>query len=198
MTGSDTNNRRMIQGVVVSLLIGVASSIAVAGSGHGKGKDRNVVAVADIYECGGQKWLGRAVLVEKRSDQGVMTVDISIKVDGLSKGMHGVHIHEKGTCEPCGAAGGHFDPGPQSNSNPDGNHPFHMGDLVNINVKRNGKGKLKTRTTRVTLSPGVLSVFDENGSAFIIHDREDTFCPDGPVAGCAGASRAACGIIEPM
>jgi Cu-Zn family superoxide dismutase len=57
---------------------------------------------------------------------------------------------------------------------------------------------MKTKTSRITLSPGPLSVFDADGSAFIIHDFEDTYCPEGVAAGCAGGSRAACGIIVPV
>jgi Cu-Zn family superoxide dismutase len=51
-------------------------------------------------------------------------------------------------------------------------------------------------TTRVTLSPGPLSLLDENGSAFIIHVDPDTYCPEGEKQGCAGGARAACGIIR--
>jgi len=118
------------------------------------------------------------------------------KVKGMTPGKHAVHIHETAACQPCSAAQGHFDPGPNSNSSPDGNHPFHMGDLINIKVKRNGTGVMRTKTSRVSLSAGPLSLFDADGSAFIIHDLEDTYCPDGEASGCAGGSRAACGIIE--
>src|SRR4029453_4756324 len=90
---------------------------------------------------------------------------------------------------------GHFDPGPSSNTSPDGNHPFHSGDLINIEIKSDGKGKIKHTSSRFTLSDGPLSVFDGDGSAVIVHASEDTFCPVGPVAGCAGGARAACGII---
>ncbi len=55
---------------------------------------------------------------------------------------------------------------------------------------------MKTVTSRVTLSEGPLSLFDEDGSAFIIHVDPDSYCPDGEEAGCAGGARAACGIIE--
>ena len=81
-------------------------------------------------------------------------------------------------------------------TNPDANHPFHLGDLINIDIK-NGRGKLMTETTRVTLSPGLLSLDDFDGSAFIIHINPDTYCPGhpNPDAGCAGGGRAACGII---
>ncbi len=139
---------------------------------------------------------GKATLVEKVSREGIKEVEVRIEVQGLKDGRHAVHIHEVGVCSPCGDARGHFDPGPNSNSNPDGNHPYHMGDLINIEVK-NGRGLLETVTTRVSLSPGPLSSFDQDGSAVIIHDNEDTYCPDGVTKGCAGGSRAACGIIQP-
>lgn len=154
-----------------------------------------------IYLCGeesGQS-VGTATLVEKISDEGVKQIDVNLTItSGLTVGKHGVHIHEAAVCTPCGDAKGHFDPGPESNSSPDGNHPFHAGDLNNISIKENGIGVLQTATTRITLSKGPLSVFDENGSAFIIHTNEDSYCPDGEVKGCAGGSRDACGIIYPL
>jgi len=145
-------------------------------------------------------------LHERASDEGVKEVDVTIQTlsihEGntvLSEGHHGVHIHEVGDCTAsCAAAGGHFDPGPNGNPSPDGNHPFHLGDLVNIEIGSNGRGSMRTTTSRVTLSPGPLSVFDANGSAFIIHVGADTYCPNGQVTGCAGGARAACGIIEQM
>jgi Cu-Zn family superoxide dismutase len=115
---------------------------------------------------------------------------------GLAPGLHALHIHETAQCDPCTAAGGHFDPGPNSNSSPDGNHPFHAGDLVNIRINDEGHGTLFTTTSRLTLSPGPLSVFDNDGSVVIIHVNPDTYCPDGPVAGCAGGTRAACGVLR--
>ena len=48
---------------------------------------------------------------------------MSIEDATLSEGKHGVHIHEVASCDPCGSAKGHFDPVPNSNSSPDGNHP---------------------------------------------------------------------------
>ncbi len=151
-------------------------------------------ASADIFSCGDNPVEGTARLFERPSEEGVKEVRIRMLVRGLTDGKHGVHIHETASCEPCGSAQGHFDPGPNGNTSPDGNHPFHLGDLVNIESK-NGVGFLHATSTRVTLSDGPISLFDGDGSAFIIHDNEDTFCPDGNQAGCAGGSRAACGII---
>ena len=154
-----------------------------------------------IYLCGEENTtpIGTATLVENPSAEGIKQVDVNITItSGLTAGKHGVHIHEAAVCTPCGDAKGHFDPGPESNSNPDGNHPFHSGDLNNIQIDDNGIGILQTTTSRVTLSEGPISIFDENGSAFIIHTNEDSYCPEGVVKGCAGGSRDACGIIYPL
>jgi superoxide dismutase, Cu-Zn family len=155
-----------------------------------------VRATAQFVGCTDPNVTGSAELLEFPSAEGVKLVKVKVKIKGLPDGVHAVHIHETGQCQPCAAANGHFDPGPNANSNPDGNHPFHLGDLINIEVK-NGRGTMRTKTSRITLSPGPLSVFDGDGSAFIIHVNPDTYCPDGAVAGCAGGARAACGVIVP-
>ena len=158
----------------------------------------DTTASAEIRLCD-DPWgpaIGNAFLRERPSPEAIKIVDVLIRVDsGLTEGKHGVHIHETGQCIPCTEAQGHFDPGPDSNSSPDGNHPFHAGDLINLNVDSEGSGHMMTVTTRISLSPGPMSIFDEDGSAIIIHVDPDTYCLDGPVAGCAGGARAACGVI---
>lgn len=155
-----------------------------------------LMASADIFSCANDGSIeGTATLRESKTPEGIKQVAINMMVMGLSEGQHAVHIHQTAACEiSCGATGGHHDPGPNSNNSPDGNHPFHMGDLVNIEVNR-GVGVMHTQTNRVTLSEGPLSIFDGDGSAFIIHVNPDTYCPDGVVGGCAGGARSACGNI---
>ena len=122
------------------------------------------------------------------------TVDVTARITGLSPGAHGLHIHETANCTaPYATANGHFDPGPNSNSNPDANHPFHMGDLPNLIAGKNGVGRLRHTTSRITLSPGPLSVFDADGSAVIVHLNPDRGITG--VAGASGGPRIACGII---
>lgn len=155
-------------------------------------------AVAAIKSCTDDPAVkGRLELVERPSLEGVKLVDVTLQVQGLSDGKHAVHIHEAGNCTPCSEAKGHFDPGPAGKSSPDGNHPYHSGDLVNVEVK-GAVGTMKTTTSRITLSPGPLSVFDQDGSSIIIHTDPDTYCPEGEIKGCAGGARAACGVIEPQ
>ena len=168
---------------------------AAAAAEDDRDEVRPVRAQATIQSCSAASITGMAKLVERPSAEGVKLVDIAIRVAGLPDGKHAVHIHQTGVCQPCGAAGGHFDPGQFGNASPDGNHPYHSGDLINLNVK-NGRGTLRTTTSRITLSPGPLSLFDVDGSAFIIHVNPDTYCPNGEAAGCAGGARAACGVIE--
>ena len=164
-------------------------------------------AEARIKGCTDPGISGTATFFQQITDEGIKEVAIQINVTGLSDGKHAVHIHETGICKPCSAAGGHHDPGPFGHKDPDTsdnevpatdvNHPFHMGDLVNIDVT-DGKGYMKHVTNRITLSPGRLSIFDRDGSALIVHANPDTYCDrnDDLKSGCAGGPRIACGIIR--
>lgn len=120
----------------------------------------------------------------------------------LTPGLHAIHIHETGACEPFSAAKGHFDGNSDSQANPEanvspglGNHPYHLGDLQNLSVDENRKGSLYTITSRVTLLEGLNSLFDKDGSAFIIHGLEDKYLPDPPTKDAPGGPRIACGVI---
>jgi Cu-Zn family superoxide dismutase len=171
--------------------------------------DAPVEATAEFQGCGDAKVTGTATLTEQVTAEGVKEVRVEMKVQGLTDGKHAVHIHEVGKCEPCSAAGGHHDPGPFGQSRPDTasdatpatdiNHPFHMGDLVNLEVK-DGVGTLTHTTNRVTLSPGRLSVFDDDGSSVIVHTQADTYCDEETELkkGCAGGAREACAVLKPV
>ena len=130
-------------------------------------------------------------------DTGTRAVEITATIRGPKPGAHGFHLHAVGKCAPdFGAAGGHFDPGPASNTDADANHPFHMGDLPNLVASGNGTARIKTTTTRVTLSPGPVSVFDADGTAIIVHGNADQGKTGEPKSGLSGGPRVACGVIE--
>ena len=150
-------------------------------------------AHADIK---GEGITGSADLTERKQGTGTV-VDVAVTVRGLKPGMHGVHLHAVGKCEPdFAAAGGHFDPGPASNTDPDANHPYHMGDLPQLQVGANGSGTLRAVTTRVTLSDGPLSIFDSDGTAIIIHGNPDQGITGEPRSGVSGGPRVACGVFQ--
>lgn len=127
-----------------------------------------------------------------------VTITISGNPEKLAPGLHAVHIHEKGDCAggfKC--AGGHFDPGPSGNTDPDENHPHHAGDLPNILVDETGQGVLQCVTTRVTLSDGPLSILEpEEGTALMIHGNPDPYHGGPKGSGVSGGPRVACGVIE--
>ena len=143
----------------------------------------------------GEGITGTADFVERAQGTGTL-VEITVTASGLKPGMHGVHLHAVGKCEPdFTAAGGHFDPGPAANMDPDANHPFHMGDIPNLQVGANGRGTMKIVTSRVTLSDGPLSLFDADGSAIVIHGNPDQGITGEPKSGVSGGPRVACGVI---
>jgi Cu-Zn family superoxide dismutase len=189
-----------------SAAIWVASALVPAAIGCGSSESQviesteGLVARAEIRSCEDGSPLGMAEFHERPSAEGIKLVDVKLNVTGLSDGRHAVHVHETAECQPCSAAGGHHDPGPFGATAPDApdfNHPFHGGDLLNVEV-RDGSGQLETVTNRFTLSTGRLSVFDSDGSSVIIHSGEDTYCDqeDELSPGCAGGARDACGIIR--
>ncbi len=186
-------------------LSAAAAALVLGAAAHADGMQ----AAAAIKGCTDPGIMGTATLTEQASAEGIKEVVVEMKVTGLSDGKHAVHIHETGACEPCSAAKGHHDPGPFGQTRPDSagdgvpatdiNHPYHMGDLINLDVKQ-GVGTMKHTTNRITLSPGRLGIFDDDGSAFIVHTLEDTYCDQQSdlKKGCAGGTRDACGVIRPV
>lgn len=157
-----------------------------------------IVAKAQIF---GSDITGELRLSEE--ENGIVLVSLSLRGDPtvLTPGLHGVHIHEKSICEEdaqprFSTAGGHFDPGPYGNSTPvQDNHPYHLGDLPNIEIDERGEGRLETVTTRVSLYENPVSIFDQDGSAIIVHQNKDEMVAEGTAAQ-SGGGRLACGVIE--
>ncbi len=146
---------------------------------------------------------GEADLYEKFEGR----VRIKLKLTGtpdseLKRGRHAIHSLEVGNCVPCAAAKGHYDGNVDAAINPEanvtsglGNHPYHLGDLQNLSVNDDQKGSLYTITSRVTLSDGLNTLFDKDGSAFIIHEFDDKYLPDPTTKDAPGGPRIACGVI---
>jgi Cu-Zn family superoxide dismutase len=135
---------------------------------------------------------------------GAKYVHLRLEINGLSPGAHAVHIHEKAACDCEGfkCAGGHFDPGPNGNTDPDANHGYHAGDLPSINIDESGQGVLEAITTRITLSPGPVSILDKatspDGTSLMVHANPDPHTPGESGSGHSGGPRLACGTIEPV
>jgi Cu-Zn family superoxide dismutase len=180
--------------IILSSAIALGSAALAADQAAAPASGAGIVrAHADIK---GEGITGTADFVESQQGAGKI-VEITLSVSGLKAGMHGVHLHAVGKCTPdFAAAGGHFDPGPAGNPDPDANHPFHMGDVPQITADATGKATMKAATTRVTLSDGPLSLFDADGSAIIVHGNPDQGITGEPRSGVSGGPRIACGVIE--
>jgi Cu-Zn family superoxide dismutase len=186
------------------LTCAVTGSVAFAQAAHpagaqpaGQARAAGKVTARAQATIAGEGVTGTADFVEMAYDTGT-EVEVTVTAKGLKPGLHGVHLHAVGKCEPPAftAAGGHFDPGPAGNTDPDANHPYHLGDIPNLRVGADGSGTLHARTTRVTVADGPLSLFDTDGSAIIIHANPDQGITGEPKSGVSGGPRAACGVIE--
>jgi Cu-Zn family superoxide dismutase len=123
----------------------------------------------------------------KQTDDGV---EVTANIEGLKKGDHGFHIHEKGDCSAPDAtsAGGHFNPGKHKHGAPDAAE-HHEGDLGNLTAGADGKATKTFTMKGITLEEGDTSII---GKGFIIHDKADDMKTQ--PTGNAGA-RVACGVI---
>lgn len=107
-----------------------------------------------------------------QNDNGVM---VKLQAEGLPPGQHGIHFHEKGTCETPDfeSAGGHFNPTDASHGLEHDEGP-HAGDLPNIEVSEDGTIDTEFLAKNVTLTLGEdNSLLQEGGTALVIHAGED-------------------------
>ncbi|MDW0110072.1 superoxide dismutase family protein [Sporosarcina aquimarina] len=181
--------KQLYKGIFTVALIAVMSgcgsmnSTAPVNSGVTKSIETTLIDTAG-------EQIGEAHLTE---NDGVLT--ISLKAEGLEPGTHGIHLHEKGVCTPPDfkSAGGHFNPTDKEHGfdNPKG---YHLGDLPNLEVGKNGKVAVQLSMHNVVLQPGKPnSLLDEDGSALVIHAGPDDYKTD--PAGNSG-DRIACGEIK--
>lgn len=114
------------------------------------------------------------------------------RLDGLTAGEHGMHIHTIGQCTPTfDAAGSHWNPtGRQHGTrNPEGPH---LGDLGNVVADATQSAQVDATTPGGRLD-GPDGVLDADGAAVVVHALADDDLTD--PSGASG-SRVACGVIE--
>jgi Cu-Zn family superoxide dismutase len=121
---------------------------------------------------------------------------IEVVVSELTPGDHGIHIHTVGKCEGPAftSAGGHFNPTNSHHGIHNAQSPQpHIGDLANLTVGEDGKGKADFIVAGATLGDGPNSLLHEGGTSIVIHAKADDLMSD--PSGNSG-ERVACGVIE--
>ncbi|HYX46336.1 MAG TPA: superoxide dismutase family protein [Sphingomicrobium sp.] len=115
-----------------------------------------------------------------------------IAASGLPHGLHGVHVHSVGRCDPpdFASAGAHWNPAGKKHglNNPAGPH---AGDLPNVEVAANGV----LRATVTLPGASMTSLLDADGAALVIHAAADDYMTD--PSGNSGV-RIACAVIQPV
>jgi len=171
---------RALIAVVTSLLLAGCASMSGTAATDNTGR-------AELKNARGQA-VGTATFTQVGN-----VVRVVLETQGLPRGAHGVHVHAVGKCDAPDfqTAGAHFNPANRQHGalNPQG---AHAGDLPNLEVGGDGKGRLESTTELLSLGSGTTSIFDSDGAALVIHAAPDDFKTD--PTGNSGA-RIACGVI---
>jgi Cu-Zn family superoxide dismutase len=116
-------------------------------------------------------------------------IHVTGKIEGLTPGTHGFHVHEFGDCSAPDAtsAGGHFNPSGEPHAAPEA-EKRHEGDLGNVEADANGVANYD-RVDKVLKFNGKGSII---GRSVVVHGNPDDL--KSQPAGNAGP-RVACGVI---
>ena len=166
-------------GMIAALLVGMT---------YGRDQHIRGTTEAALKDSTGKE-VGRVRLREERG-----AIVVEVRVRGLPKGQHGMHLHETGLCDPPGfaTAGAHWNPLGRMHGRRNRKGP-HLGDLGNIAVGGNGWGD-RTVTVRGAEARAGLSTFlGDKGRALVIHASRDDEKTD--PSGNSGA-RIACAVLH--
>src|SRR6185503_2556873 len=102
-------------------------------------------------------------------------VRIAGSLSSVPAGVHGIHVHAVGKCDPSAfsTAGAHLNPA-NAHHGLDNTAGPHAGDLPNISAASDGSVTVDLTDPRVTLDASAAGgLFDTDGSAIVIHATAD-------------------------
>ena len=168
------------------ILVGaLACSGLLTGCFGGAGASGGDRAEAVLAPTQGNKVSGTVTFVQAGNK-----LKVFAEVTGLTPGLHGFHIHEKGDCSaPDGtSAGGHFNPTGKPHGSPEGGE-HHLGDLMQLVADDKGNARQVSYVEGPTLESGPNSII---GRSVIVHAAPDDYKTQ--PTGNSGA-RQACGVV---
>lgn len=171
------------------LLFVLPLTIAISACATTSAKDAVAAPVASAKLLAGDGAARGEAAVTEAADG----LHVLVKAQGLTPGMHAVHVHMTGTCTApdFASAGGHWNPTGRKHGkdNPAG---MHMGDMPNMLAGSDGSGEIEYVIAGGTVSSGATPLLDTDGAAIVIHAQADDNMSD--PAGNAGG-RIACGAL---
>jgi len=162
-------SRRLAALGAVSALLALSMSMVSPASSHGGRQER---VVARLRNVDGDVV---AVIKMQRGGDKVRVRAFARAIEPAGE-FHGFHVHTTGECDPESidptteevvpffSAGGHFNPGENA-------HGEHAGDFPVLLVNDDGTARARFVTDRFRLN----ELFDEDGSAVIIHGGRDNY-----------------------
>jgi len=175
--------------LLASPLLAIASGCAAASSETATASEAAAPVARAKLLAGDGTSRGDAVVTQATDGLHVL-----VRAQGLTPGMHAVHIHGTGVCTPpdFASAGGHWNPTGHKHGkdNPAG---MHMGDMPNMIAGADGSGEMEYVIAGATIHGGATPLLDADGAAIVIHAQADDNKTD--PAGNAGG-RVACGILS--
>ena len=179
--------------VLVLIVVGVVALLIVR-SGAEDQYTVGLTAAAALESPAGEHM---GTVTFRQAASGVL---IMADVKGLAPGGHAFIIHETGSCAPhFDAAGDHFNPADtehglvHSGWKRGESGQGHSGDLPNIYAASDGSARADFFTSGISLELGPRhSLFDDDGSAIIVHENPDSYGEEESDTG----SRVACGVIR--
>ncbi|QIB67670.1 superoxide dismutase family protein [Kineobactrum salinum] len=117
-------------------------------------------------------------------------MQVTVELEGLEPGPHGLHVHEVGDCsaDDASSAGGHFNPYDTPHGSPDAAE-HHVGDMGNIEADEDGRVSSELAFRGLAFS-GPASILQK---ALVIHSDKDDL--ESQPSGNAG-ERVGCGVIR--
>ena len=170
-------------------LLALAACSNTKGTSMGKTRDAPPSVTATTQLLGANGELRGTARLEQRP----AGVQVTVAVEGMAPGTYGVHLHAVGKCDAPGftTAGPHFNPTMKQHGhdNPMG---AHEGDLPNVVVGADGRGRFVEQLAELTLTGGAAPLLDADGAAVVVHAQADDYKTD--PSGNSG-TRIACGVL---
>jgi Cu-Zn family superoxide dismutase len=182
----NTNERSVDNTVGANVTSDTTNGMTMA-DGNGAMMAAGKTAEATISSASGSGLTGRAVFTETGG-----AVRVVITVENATPGTHAVHLHQNGDCSKPDAtsAGAHWSPDNKPHGKR-GEGQHHAGDMPNMEVGQDGKGKLE-----LTVNEWKIGGSDEKANiinkAIIVHAKADDYKTQ--PSGNAG-DRIGCGVV---